>query len=137
PLLRIKIRAAGEAPVALPHQIIERAQRFLDRGLWVRAMQLVKVDPIGAQPLEPRLARVHDVAPRRPLELAGVIHRQAELAREHDCFALLAENSSEPLLRAAFVAVAVGGVDQIDAQLDRLAYDPAPRREIPATPHLV
>src|SRR5262249_26078998 len=87
-LLRPKIRAAQEAHLALPHQIIERAQRFLDRGLRVRAMQLVKVDPIGAQPLQTRLDRVHDVAPRRPLEPTGVIHRQAELAREHDCFAL-------------------------------------------------
>src|SRR5262249_57701456 len=124
PLLRIKIRAAGEAPVALPHQIIERAQRFLDRGLWVRAMQLVKVDPIGAQPLQTRLDRVHDVAPRRPLELAGVIHRQAELAREHDCFALLAENSSQPLLPAALLAVAVGGVDPTCSPTARLSISP-------------
>src|SRR5262249_5662932 len=49
-LLRRQIRAAEEAHLALPHQIIERAQGLLDRGLRVRAMQLVKVDPIGAQP---------------------------------------------------------------------------------------
>src|SRR5262245_42664282 len=96
-------------------------------------MQLGKLDPVGAQPPQARLDRLHDIAPRCPLELAGVVHRHAELAREHDRFALLAENSSEPLLRAAFVAVAVGGVDQVDAQLDRLAYDPDRRREIDAT----
>src|SRR5262249_41141491 len=86
---------------------------------------------------EGRLARLHDVGARRPLELAGVVHRHAELAREHDRFALLAENSSEPLLRAAFVAVAVGGVDQVDAELDRLAYDAARRRKIDAAAEIV
>src|SRR6516165_8658456 len=50
-LLRRKIRTAEETDLALLHQIIERAQGFLDRGLWVRVMQLVKIDPIGAQPL--------------------------------------------------------------------------------------
>src|SRR5262249_10183864 len=58
-----RFRAAEEAHLALSHQIIERAQGFLDRGLRVRAMQLVKVDPIGAQPLQARLGRVHDEAP--------------------------------------------------------------------------
>ena len=136
-LLRRQVRAAEETHLALPHQIVERAQGFLDRGLWVRAMQLVKIDAIGAQPLQARLDRVHDVVPRRALELARLIHRHAELAREHDRFALLAENSSEPLLRAAFVAVAVGGVDEVDAQLDRLAYDPARRRKIDAAAEVV
>src|SRR6516162_5183400 len=136
-LLRRQVRAAEEAHLSLPHQLVERAQGFLDRSLRVRAMQLVKIDPIGTQPLQARLDRLHDIAPRRPLELAGVIHRQAELARQHDRFALLAENSSEPLLRAAFVAVAVGGVDQVDAELDRPAYDAARRRKIDAAAKIV
>src|SRR2546428_27846 len=88
-------------------------------------------------PVSRPLASGKDVAPCRPLELAGVIHREAELAREHDRLALLAENSSEPLLRAAFVAVAVGGVDQVDAELDRLAYDAARRRKIDAAAEIV
>src|SRR5215468_10616342 len=136
-LLRREIRAAEEAHLSVPHQLVERAQGFLDWRLRVRAMQLVKIDPIGTQPLQARLDRVHDIAPRRPLELAGLIHRHAELAREHDRFALLAENASEALLRAAFVAVAVGGVDQVDAELDRLTYDPARRREIDAAAEVV
>src|SRR5262245_9502337 len=100
-------------------------------------MQLVKVDPIGAQPFQAPLDGLHDIAPRCRLELAGVGHRYAELAREHGRFALLAENSSKPLLRAAFVAVAVGGVDQVDAELDRLAYDAARRRKIDAAAEIV
>src|SRR5262249_4876461 len=136
-LLRRQIGAAEEAALALPHQIVERAQGFLDRGLRVWAMQLVKVDPIGVEPLQARLDRVHDIAPRRPLELAPVVHRHAELAREHDRFALLAENASEPLLRAAFVAIAVGGVDEVDAELDRLFYDAARRRKIDAAAEVI
>src|SRR5262249_50679132 len=61
----------------------------------------------------------------------------AELAREHDRFALLIKNLPEPLLRAAFVAVAVGGVDQVDAELDRLAYDAARCRKIDAAAEIV
>src|SRR5215831_11345297 len=136
-LLRREIRAAEEAHLSVPHQLVERAQGFLDWRPRVRAMQLVKIDPIGTQPLQARLDRVHDIAPRRPLELAGLIHRHAELAREHDRFALLAENASEALLRAAFVAVAVGGVDQVDAELDRFAYNPARRRKIDAAAEVV
>src|SRR5215813_8166712 len=136
-LLCRQVRAAEEAHLSLPHQLVERAQGFLDWSLRVRAMQLVKIDPIGTQPLQARLDRVHDIAPRRPLELAGLIHRHAELAREHDRFALLAENSSEPLLRAAFVAVAVGGVDQVDTELDRLAYDAARRSKIDTAAEIV
>src|SRR5262249_27166383 len=64
-------------------------------------------------------------------------YRHADLAAEPDRLALLAENSSKPLLRAAFVAVAVGGVDQVDAELDRLAYDAARRRKIDAAAEIV
>jgi hypothetical protein len=100
-------------------------------------MQLVKVDPMGVESLQARLDRVHDVAPRGALELPCIVHRQAEFGCEDDVFALFAEDSSEPLLRAAVVAVAVGGVDQVDPDLNRLVYDAARRLEIDAAAEIV
>src|SRR5262249_56846317 len=122
---------------ALRTQITEGAEGSLVGGRGARAWQLERVNQTGAHPPQARLDRLHDIAPRRPLELAGVVHRHAELAREHDRFALLIKNLSEPLLRAAFVAVAVGGVHQVDAELDRLAYAPARCRKIDAAAEIV
>src|SRR5262245_34950982 len=98
-------------------------------------MQLVKVDPMGVESLQARLDRVHDVAPRRTPELS--VHRQAEFGREHDLSALLAEDFSEPLLRAALVAVTVGGVDQVDAEINGLVYDAARRCKIDTAAEIV
>src|SRR5467141_2200535 len=100
-------------------------------------MQLVKVDPIGVEPLQARLHSARDVRARRAFELALIIYRQAEFGREHGLFALWSKNSPELLLRAAPVAVAVGGVDQVDAKIDRLMHDPAGRREIDAAAEVV
>src|SRR5260221_5958826 len=100
-------------------------------------MQLVKVDPIGVEPLQGRFHSAQDVGARRAFELALIIHRQAEFGREHDLFALWSKNSPELLLRAAPVAVAVGGVDQADAKIDWLMHDPARRRGIDAAAEVV
>src|SRR5258708_10816758 len=92
-------------------------------------MQLVKVDPIGVEPLQARFHSAQDVGARRAFELALIIHRQAQFGREHHLFALWSKNSTELLLRAAPVAVAVGGVDQAYATIDRLMHGPARRPE--------
>ena len=63
---------------------------------------------------------LHDVAPRRALLHAGVVHRHAELGGEHDVLALVAEHLAHRGLRAAAIAVDVGGVEQRDAEVDRL-----------------
>src|SRR5260221_12283431 len=104
------------------------AQRFLDRRLRIRPMQLVKVDPIGVEPLQARFHSAQDVGARRAFELALIIHRQAEFGREHDLFALWSKNSPELLLRASPGAVSVGGVQSADANIRRMLRDPVPSR---------
>ena len=52
-------------------------------------------------------------------------------------FALVAEDLTERLLRAAPVAVAVGGVDQVDAELERAVHDAARRVEIDAAAEII
>ena len=46
-----EIRAADVADLAGAHQVVERAQRLLDRRQGVEAVQLKEVDVIGAEPL--------------------------------------------------------------------------------------
>src|SRR5262249_5841512 len=132
-----QLRARDVAPLALPHQIVKRAQRLLDWRLRVRPVQLVEIEVVGAQPAKARLDRLRDVAPRRSLELAGVVHRHAELAGEDDLSALRAEDAAERLLRSAAIAVCVGGVDQGAAEIDRLVHHPARRLEVDAAAEIV
>ncbi len=79
----------------------------------------------------------HDVAARRAPEPAGVIHRHTELGGEHDVVAARAQNLAERFLRAAAIAVAVGGVDQRHAEVERLVHDGTRRGEIDAAAEVV
>ena len=56
---------------------------------------LVEVDPVGLQPPQAGLDRGHDVAPRGALLAAVVVHRLAELGRQHDVLAAVAEHLAE------------------------------------------
>ena len=59
-----RLRAADVADLARADQVVERAQRLLDRRQRIGLVHLVEVDPVGAQPLQARLHRRHDVAAR-------------------------------------------------------------------------
>ena len=107
------------------HQIVERAQRLLDRRCRIGPVQLIEIDPVGLEPPQAGLDRLHDIAPRRASQLAGIVHRQAEFGRQHDVLAPRPEHLSQDLLGAAFVAVDIGGVDQRDAEIERLIDHPA------------
>jgi hypothetical protein len=50
------VRTADVAHLARAHEAIERLHRLLERGKAVPLMYLIKVDDVGAQPLEARLA---------------------------------------------------------------------------------
>ena len=56
-----------------------------------RPVQLVEIDPIGAQPLQARLDGARDVAARGARDAARAIRRHAELGRQHHLLAPLAE----------------------------------------------
>jgi len=118
-LHRREIGAADEADLARFHQVVEGAQRLFDRRIRIGPVQLIKIDPVGFEPAQARLGRLHDVTPRRSFKLAGVIHWQPEFGRQHDLLAPRPESLSQNLLGAAFVAVSVGGVDQRDAEIER------------------
>ena len=125
-----QVRAADIADLALADQIVEGAQRLLDRGQRVGAVQLVEVDPVGLHPLQRGFDGLDDIAPRAALLHAGIVHVHAELAGEHDVLAAGAEQFAERQLRAAAIAVHVGGVEQGDAVLDRGVDDLARRFQV-------
>jgi len=103
----------------------------------VIAMELVEVDPVGLEAPERVLDGAHDVAARAAFQLLGVVHDHAELRRQHDLLAPVAEHLAHQRLRAAALAVDVGGVEERDAEVDRLVDDLARRLEVEAAAEVV
>jgi len=100
-------------------------------------VQLIKIEIVRLEPPQARLDRRHDVAARGARERLAVVHRVAEFAGEDDVLAALAEDAAERLFRAAAVAVGVGGVEQGDAEVERLVHHRLRRREIDAATEVV
>ena len=112
-------RRADVADLALVDEIGERAERLVDVGVRVGAMQLVEVDPVGAEPPQRVLDLVDDPAARGAAAVGVVAHRHPELRRQHDVVAAAAgECLADDLLRLAG-GVDVGGVDEVDAGVER------------------
>src|SRR6185369_4702590 len=64
-------------------------------------------------------------------------HRHGKFRRQHDVLAAVAEDLAETGLRASLVAVDVGGVEQGDAEIERLVDDLARGFEIDAPAEIV
>ena len=65
-------RGADVADLALPDEIGQRAEGFLNIGSGVRSVDLVEVDPVGAKPLEGVLDLGDDPA-ARAAALIGIV----------------------------------------------------------------
>ena len=91
-----EVRAADVADLAGAHQVVQRAEHFLDRRRRVEGVQLIEVDVVGAQP------------PQAPLDGADqVVARGADVVRP-----------------GADAEGRLGGDDDLVAPaLDRLAQD--------------
>src|SRR5438132_306523 len=76
-------RAADVAHLALPHEIVERAQGLLDRRLRIGDVLPVEVEIVGVEAFEAGLDRAHDVVPRGALQPARAVHRPGEFAGQH------------------------------------------------------
>ena len=82
-----QVGRAEVADLALLHQLVERGQRLLDRGVRVGRVQLVEVDPVGAEPAQAVLHGDPDVAAGAagaPVRTVGALHVGAELGRDDD-----------------------------------------------------
>lgn len=103
---------ADVADLARADEVGERAERLVDVGLRVVAVDLVKVDPVGAQPPQRILDLADDPAARIAV-LAGILaHRLlVHLAREHDVVAPAAGQRLAHDDLGFATGVDVGGVD--------------------------
>ena len=115
---RREVGGADRAHRALLHELVERAERLLDRRHAVGTVVLVEVDPVGLQPPQRCLDRLADVGARTAGGLA-VAEVVPELRREHDLVAPAGERAADDLLAAAPVAVDVRGVEERDARVER------------------
>ena len=115
---RREVGGADRAHLALLHELVQRAERLLDRRHAVGAVVLVEVDPVGLQPSQRCLDRLADVRARAPRGLA-VTEVVAELGREHDLVAPAREGAADDLLAAAAVAVDIRGIEEGDSSIER------------------
>ena len=104
------------AHLAGADQVVERAQRLVDRHGRLRAVDLVEVDIVGLQAAQRGLALGDDVA----AIVAGgqdvvVVHAAVYLGRQHDPVALAValERLADDLLAAATI-VDVGRIQKVD-----------------------
>ena len=81
-------------------------------------MHLVEVDHVGAQPPQRALDRPADVVARAARHIRAVVHRHAELRREHDAVAPALEHLADVRLARA-LGVDVRRVEERDALLER------------------
>jgi hypothetical protein len=132
-----KIRIADVADLALANEVVERTQRLLDRRQRIIVVLLVEIDVVGLQPLQARLDCIHDVAPRRALFGAVGCHRLGIFGGEHDVLAAVAEHGAQHGLGAAHFRIDVGGVEQGDAEVDRLVDHLARGLEVDALAEII
>ena len=109
---------ADVAHLALMDEVAQRRQRLVDVGVDGRPVDLVQVDPVGAQPPQRVLHLADDPAPRAALLVRVGAHRAVELGGQDDVVAATGERLADDLLRLA-LAVHVGGVDEVDPGVER------------------
>src|SRR5581483_9572080 len=79
-----EVRAAGPAHRALPHELVQRAERLLDRRRRTTLVELVNVDRVGAEAAERALDRPADVLGAAGRVVGALVHLHPELRGEDD-----------------------------------------------------
>ena len=118
--LRRRFGQAEVADLAGADEIGHRADRLLDRRRAVDAMLVVEIDVIDAEALQRRVARLAHVVglPADAEERAVVAAHVAELRRQHDLVAAVADGAADQLL-VRERAVHVGRVEKVAAEVER------------------
>jgi hypothetical protein len=106
------------ADLALVLELLESTDRILVRDVRIGGMQLVQVDAVELQAPKAALAALpQPLGARVSRPLAGSGPAQAALRRDHEAVRIGMQRLGDQVL-AHLWAVRVGGVDQIDSQLD-------------------
>ena len=99
---------------------------------------VVEVEMVGAEAAEARLDLIEDVSPRQAALIGPPAHRLHDLRAQHDVAPARADGTPDDLLgrrprrrrrcagavEARLVAVAVRGVDEVDAEIERATDQP-------------
>jgi len=107
--------AAADGPdLALVDQVRQRPQGVVDVAGGVGAVDLVQVDPVGAQAPKARLHLPHDPPPGVPRHVGVGAHGAVDLGGEDDVVAPPAGQRLGHDLLGLPARVDVGGVDEVD-----------------------
>ena len=110
--------------LALVLQSLQRADRFLKWDFGIGAMKLVEIDLIDPQALQAALARrAQMLGPAVGIPLARPRPLEPTFGRDHELFGIGVQGFGDQAL-ADLRSVGIGGVDEIDAQLERPAQHP-------------
>jgi len=113
-----EIRVPDVAHLSFAHELVERAERLLERRDPVGSVVLVEVDHVGSQALQRAFDRLADVL-AGPARLGAVAHVTTELRRQKHAIAPALERFPEERLAAALIAVDVRGVEERHARVQR------------------
>ena len=119
------IGKTGVADFAFAHEVVERADNFLDGRDLVPAMEPVEIDKIGAEPLERGFERAVDIFAAIAAGIGiSLLGAQGEFGGQRDLVAevALANEFADEFLALA-IGVAVGGVDEVAASVDVMIED--------------
>ena len=125
-LPRITRARADIADLPLANEIVECPECLLDRGVRIEPVDLVEIDRVDAKPAQARLARLHDMLAREPAHCLTFAHRPVRLGGDDNFVEVRhrAQRSSGHLLAHA-EGVHVGGVEEVDAAIERLTEERA------------
>jgi hypothetical protein len=116
-------RRSDRAHLPGADEIRERAECLVVVGVEIPAMDLVKVDPVGAEPAQTRVALPDEPAAGVAALVHVVAHHPVRLRRQHDSITAALERFAHDLLRLA-ARVDVGRVDEVDPRVERAVDDP-------------
>ena len=97
-------------------------------------MQVIKVDVVGAQALEARFDGGGDILARAA---RARLHRQAELGGKNDLLAFVAHHLTHEVFGHPIAAINIGGIEVIDAGIDRMMDHAARRLDVGARAEVV
>ena len=119
------------------HDVVQRLERLLDRHVVVPAMDLVEIDVVGAEPLQAGVDLGQDRLARQAGAVRPLAHAAVDLGRDHHLVAPReVEQRAADDLFAGAVRIDVGGVEEVDAEVERL-LDERPARRLAERPRVV
>ncbi len=125
-----EVRAADVQHLALRDQQVHRLPDLVPRRVAVDVVHLVEVDVVGLQAPQAVVARLTDVQRRQLRRVRPLAATAVDLRREHGLLppaTALREPPADDLLGLG-AAVDVGGVEEVDARLERRVHELVARR---------